>query len=154
MFWSVYLSGEVHTDWRDQIEAGAEAAGLNVTFAAPVTHHEASDDCGVAILGAEPNKFWHDHKGGQINAIRTRTLIEDADIVVVRFGEKYKQWNAAFDAGYAAALGKPIIIMHQDEHAHALKEVDAASLAVAKTPEQVVQILTYVIEGKLAGYTD
>jgi len=154
MFWRVYLSGEVHTDWRDQIEAGAESAGLDVTFAAPVTHHEASDDCGVAILGAEPNKFWHDHKGGQINAIRTRTLIEDADIVVVRFGEKYKQWNAAFDAGYAAALGKPIIIMHQSEHAHALKEVDAAALAVAETPEQVVQILTYVIEGKLAGYTD
>ena len=154
MFWSVYLSGEVHTDWRDQIQAGAEAAGLDVTFAAPVTHHEASDDCGVAILGAESNKFWHDHKGAQVNAIRTRTLIEDADIVVVRFGEKYKQWNAAFDAGYAAALGKPIIIMHQDEHGHALKEVDAAALAVAKTPEQVVQILTYVIEGKLAGYTD
>jgi YtoQ family protein len=154
MFWSVYLSGEVHTDWRDQIQAGAEAAGLDATFAAPVTHHEASDDCGVAILGAESNKFWHDHKGAQVNAIRTRTLIEDADIVVVRFGEKYKQWNAAFDAGYAAALGKPIIIMHQDEHGHALKEVDAAALAVAKTPEQVVQILTYVIEGKLAGYTD
>ena len=154
MFWSVYLSGEVHSDWRDQIQAGAEAAGLDVTFAAPVTHHEASDDCGVASLGAEANKFWHDHKGAQINAIRTRTLIEDADIVVVRFGEKYKQWNAAFDAGYAAALGKPIIIMHQGEHAHALKEVDAAALAVAETPEQVVQILSYVIEGKLAGYTD
>lgn len=154
MFWSVYLSGEVHTDWRDQIRAGAEAAGLDVTFSAPVTHHESSDDCGVAILGPESNKFWHDHKGAQINAIRTRTLLEEADIVVVRFGEKYKQWNAAFDAGYAAALGKPIIIMHQDEHAHALKEVDAAALAVAKTPEQVVQILTYVTEGKLAGYTD
>ena len=154
MFWRVYLSGEVHTDWRDQIEAGAESAGLDVTFAAPVTHHEASDDCGVAILGAESNKFWHDHKGAQINAIRTRTLIEDADIAVVRFGEKYKQWNAAFDAGYAAVLGKPIIIMHQGEHAHALKEVDAAALAVAETPEQVVQILSYVIEGKLAGYTE
>ncbi|MEO1747862.1 MAG: YtoQ family protein, partial [Pseudomonadota bacterium] len=122
MHWNVYLSGEIHTHWREEIENGAKNAGLPVTFSAPVTHHEASDDAGVVILGAEANKFWHDHKGAQINAIRTRTLLEKADIVVVRFGEKYKQWNAAFDAGYAAALGKPLIVMHQDEHAHALKE--------------------------------
>jgi YtoQ family protein len=154
MSWSIYLSGEIHTDWRERIEQGAAAANLDVRFATPVTHHEASDDCGVAILGAEPNKFWHDHKGAQLNAIRTRTLIEQADIVVVRFGEKYKQWNAAFDAGYAAALGKPIIVIHQPEHQHALKEVDATALAVAQTPEQVVAILRYVINGELDGYTD
>jgi len=154
MTWSIYLSGEIHTDWRERIEQGAAATDLDVRFATPVTHHEASDDCGVAILGSEPNKFWHDHKGAQINAIRTRTLIEQADIVVVRFGEKYKQWNAAFDAGYAAALGKPIIVIHQPEHQHALKEVDAAALAVAQTPEQVVAILRYVINGELDGYTD
>ena len=154
MTWTIYLSGEIHTDWREQIAAGATQAGLPVKFNAPVTHHEASDDVGVAILGEEPNKYWHDHKGAQINAIRTRTLIEKADIVVVRFGEKYKQWNAAFDAGFAAALGKPLIILHQDEHAHALKEVDAAALAVAKTPDQVVSILHYVINGTLPGYTD
>lgn len=153
MTWSVYLSGEIHTDWRERIEAGSRAAGLDVAFAAPVTHHEASDDCGVAILGAEPDKFWHDHKGAKVNAIRTRTLIQAADIVVVRFGERYKQWNAAFDAGYAAALGKPIVVVHSTEHQHALKEVDAAALAVAETPEQVVDILRYVIDGELAGYT-
>ena len=152
--WSVYLSGEIHTDWRDQIMAGTKAAGLPVTFSAPVTDHEASDDCGVKILGPEPDKFWHDAKGAQINAIRTRTLIAKADIVVVRFGEKYKQWNAAFDAGMAAALGKPLIIVHGADHAHALKEVDAAALAVAQEPAQVVDILRYVIDGQLAGYTD
>jgi YtoQ family protein len=154
MTWSVYLSGEIHTDWREQIENGAVAADLDVEFSAPVTHHEASDDCGVAILGPEPNKFWHDHKGAQLNAIRTRTLIDGADVVVVRFGDKYKQWNAAFDAGYAAALGTPLIILHGPENAHALKEVDAAALAVAETPEQVVAILRYVIDGALPGYTD
>ena len=143
----LYLSGEIHTDWRDQIIAGA--AGLDVSFSAPVTDHAASDDCGVAILGDEPNKFWHDNKGAKINAIRTRTAIADADIVVVRFGDKYKQWNAAFDAGYAAALGKSLIILHGADHQHALKEVDAAALAVAETPEQVVQILKYVIDGTL-----
>ncbi len=146
---NVYLSGEIHTDWREQIIDGAK--GLDVSFAAPVTDHDASDDCGVAILGAEDNKFWHDHKGAKLNAIRTRRLIEQADVVVVRFGEKYKQWNAAFDAGQAAALGKSLIVMHGADHQHALKEVDAAALAVTETPEQVVQILRYVLTGELPG---
>ena len=149
--WSIYLSGEIHTDWREQIIEGANALGLPVEFSSPNTNHEASDDCGVAILGPEENKFWHDHKGAQMNAIRTRTLIGEADIVVVRFGEKYKQWNAAFDAGYAAALGLPLIVMHGDEHQHPLKEVDAAALAVTKTPQEVVDILAYTIEGRLKG---
>ena len=146
---NVYLSGEIHTDWRDQIVEGAEA--LDVGFTGPVTDHAASDDCGVAIMGAEDNKFWHDRKGAQLNAIRTRKGIEDADIVVVRFGDQYKQWNAAFDAGYAAALGKSLIIMHGPDHAHALKEVDAAALAVVERPDQVVSILRYVLNGALPG---
>jgi len=145
----VYLSGEIHTDWREQIIEGA--AGLDVSFQSPVTDHGASDDCGVAILGAEEKKFWHDRKGAQINAIRTRKGIEEADVVVVRFGEKYKQWNAAFDAGYAAALGKSLIVLHGADHQHALKEVDAAALAVAQEPSQVVDILRYVLTGSLPG---
>lgn len=144
---NVYLSGEIHTDWRDQIINGA--AGLDVTFNSPVTDHAASDDCGVEILGEEPNKYWHDHKGAMVNAIRTRKGIADADVVVVRFGEKYRQWNAAFDAGYASALGKSLIILQQPDHDHALKEVDAAALAVAREPSQVVEILSYVLTGKL-----
>jgi YtoQ family protein len=145
----VYLSGEIHTDWREQIVDGAK--GLDIAFTGPVTDHAASDDCGVAILGAEPNKFWHDHKGAQVNAIRTRKGIADADVVVVRFGDQYKQWNAAFDAGYAAALGKSLIILHGPDHAHALKEVDAAALAVAEEPSQVVAVLRYVLTGVLPG---
>lgn len=144
---NVYLSGEIHTDWRQEIIDGA--AGLDVAFSAPVTDHAASDDCGVAILGAEPDKFWHDHKGAKLNAIRTRKAIGDADVVVVRFGEKYRQWNAAFDAGYAAALGKSLIVMHGGDHQHALKEVDAAALAVTETPAEVVRLLRYVLEGTL-----
>ena len=125
------------------------AKGLDVSFAAPVTDHDASDDCGVTIMGAEPDKFWHDHKGAKLNAIRTRRQIEQADIVIVRFGEKYKQWNAAFDTGMAAALGNSLIVMHGPDHAHALKEVDGAALAVIEQPSQAVDILTYVIEGTL-----
>ncbi len=147
MTMNIYLSGEIHTDWRDEITAGASE--LPVQFSAPVTDHAASDDCGVAIMGAEADKFWHDHKGAKLNAIRTRNAIEMADIVVVRFGEKYKQWNAAFDAGMAAALGKSLIVMHGDDHQHALKEVDAAALAVVQTPQQVVEILRYVLDGQL-----
>ena len=149
MHWTVYLSGEIHTDWRDIIEAQAAAAELSVSFTSPVTDHGASDDCGVKIMGSEDSKFWHDHKGAKLNAIRTRTHLEQADIVVVRFGDKYKQWNAAFDAGYAAALGKPLIVMHGPEHQHALKEIDGAALAVVDTPEQITKILKYVINGAL-----
>lgn len=145
----VYLSGEIHTDWREQIVDGA--AGLGIQFDSPVTDHAASDDCGVAILGNEPNKYWHDHKGAMVNAIRTRKGISDADVVVVRFGEKYKQWNAAFDAGYASALGKSLIILHGPDHQHALKEVDAAALAVTENPGQVVEVLRYVLTGELPG---
>ena len=144
---TLYLSGEIHTDWRDQIIAGTK--DMDVHFTSPVTDHAASDDCGVAILGSETDKFWHDHKAAKINAIQTRKAIAEADIVVVRFGDKYKQWNAAFDAGYAAALGKSIIVMHGADHQHALKEVDAAALAVVETPDQVADILRYVIDGTL-----
>lgn len=145
----VYLSGEIHTDWRQDIISAC--ADLDIQFDAPVTDHDASDDCGVAILGAEDQKFWHDHKGAKVNAIRTRIGLEQADVVVVRFGEKYKQWNAAFDAGYAAALGKSLIIMHGPDHQHALKEVDAAALAVTETPAQVADILRYALTGRLPG---
>ena len=147
--WSIYLSGEIHTDWRERIEAGIKERGLPVETLSPVTDHARSDDCGVHILGAEESNFWKDKKGSGVNAIRTRTLIERADVVIVRFGDKYKQWNAAFDAGYAAALGTPIVTLHDPSLNHALKEVDGAALAVAETPEQIVDILTYVIEGKL-----
>lgn len=145
----VYLSGEIHTSWREDLIAAC--SGLEVSFTAPVTDHAASDDCGVAILGEEPNKYWHDHKGAMVNAIRTRKAITDADVVVVRFGEKYRQWNAAFDAGFAAALGKSLIILQQPDHDHALKEVDAAALAVARDPKEVADILRYVQTGALPG---
>jgi len=147
--WNVYLSGEIHSSWRQQITEGIRQAELPAELSGPVTDHEKSDRCGVAILGDEERPFWQDHKSAGINAIRTRTLIGAADVVVVRFGDKYRQWNAAFDAGYAVALGKPLITLHDEALTHALKEVDAAAAAVAQTPEQVVEILRYVVAGEL-----
>ena len=147
--WSVYLSGEIHTDWREQIRAGVDRCGLPVSLLAPVTDHASSDDCGVEILGDEVEPSWKDRKGASVNAIRTRTLLSRADVVVVRFGDRYKQWNAAFEAGWAAARGIPLVTLHDPSLTHALKEVDAAALAVAETPEQVVRLLDYVIRGEL-----
>ena len=145
----VYLSGEIHTNWRDEIINKCKDLNLNITFYSPVTDHELSDDVGIKILGNEEKKFWHDNKSAKINAIKTRSSIKKSDIVIVRFGEKYKQWNAAFDAGYAAALSKSLIIIQNDEHQHALKEVDAAALAVTKNTEEVVQILKYTLNGNI-----
>ncbi len=144
MSWQVYLSGEIHTDWRDQIIAGAEALGLDITFTSANTHHESSDAAGD-VLGKPDDDFWRDHQSAKVNALRIRTLIQKCDIAVICFGEKYKQWNAAFDAGQCAALGKPYITLHDESIVHPLKEVDGAASGWAKTPEQVVELLRYTI---------
>jgi len=146
MNWTIYLSGEIHSDWRQQIMQGAASNNLPVAFTSAVTDHEASDAAGDG-LGAESDSYWRDHKSAKVNAIRTKNLIENCDIAIVRFGDKYKQWNAAFDAGCCAAFGKPYITLHDESIVHPLKEVDAAAMAWAKTPEQVVEILKYVTTG-------
>jgi len=140
----VYLSGEIHTDWREQIQAGCAAAGLAVSFCSPVTDHDASDAAGD-LLGVPSENFWRDHQSSRVNLIRTQTQLKSADIAIIRFGDKYKQWNAAFDAGQCAALGKPYITLHDESIVHPLKEVDAQAMAWAQTPDQVVEILKYVL---------
>ena len=146
---NVYLSGEIHTDWRDEIIKLCKNEKLSVNFSSPNTDHESSDNCGVEILGEEEKDFWKDKKGASINSIKTKKAIKDSDVVIVKFGEKYKQWNAAFDAGYASALGKSIVVIHNDDHQHALKEVDASAAAVAKDQNQVVRILKYILKGSI-----
>ena len=141
--WKVYLSGEIHSEWREEIIAGSKEAGLPVSFSSPVTDHAASDAAGD-VLGLAETGFWRDHKSAKVNALRTRTLIGDCDLAIIRFGDKYRQWNAAFDAGYCAALGKPYITLHSEEHVHALKEVDAAAMAWAQTTQEVADVLKYV----------
>ena len=139
-----YMSGEIHTVWRDNIKKKVLELKLPVDLLSPITDHAASDDCGIKILGEENKKFWHDFKGANINSIRTKTMIEKSDIVIVKFGEKYRQWNAAFDAGMAATLGKSIITLHDQSLDHALKEIDAVSNAVCRTEDQVIETLKYV----------
>ena len=145
----VYLAGEIHTNWREEIIDLCNKEKLDIKFTSPITDHEASDNCGVEILGEEEKNMWKDRKGANINSIRTKKSIQDSDVVIVKFGEKYKQWNAAFDAGYASALNKSIIVIHNEDHLHALKEVNAAASAVASDQKQVVRVLKYVLDGSL-----
>ncbi len=150
MAFRVYLAGEIHSDWREAIRALSDRAGLDVEFASPVTDHAVSDEAaertvGHELLGEEPTGWVKDHASAKVNAIRTRHHIRNADLVMVRFAGKYREWNAALDAGQAVALGKPLVVLHDPELTHALKEVDAAALAVAQTPEQAVKVLEYVL---------
>ena len=146
---NIYLSGEIHTNWRESIKEKCIKINLPISFSSPVTHHENSDDCGVRILGDEPKKFWHDYKGASMNSIRTRTFIEKSDILIVKFGDKYRQWNAAFDAGIASSLGKSIITLHDVSLDHALKEIDAIASAICRNEDQVVSTLNYIFNGDL-----
>ena len=146
---TVYLSGEIHTEWRNEIINKSNELNLPIEFLSPNTNHELSDDVGVKILGIEDKKFWHDHKSAKINSIRTKNAIDRSDIVIVRFGEKYKQWNAAFDAGYASAMSKSLIIIHSDENQHALKEIDSVAQAVVKNVDEVIKILNYTCSSKI-----
>ena len=144
------MSGEIHTAWREDIRSEVHASGLPVNILGPVTIHEDSDDCGAVILGAEQDKFWHDRKGAAINAIRNRVLLNETDILIVKFGEQYRQWNAAFDVGIATAKEKAIITLHEKSLDHALKEVDQAALATCRSIPEVIAILCYITEGKLS----
>ncbi|MDC9728157.1 MAG: YtoQ family protein [Methyloprofundus sp.] len=146
MAYTIYLSGEIHSDWREQIKQGIAESNLDIEVLSPITDHDESDNVGDKILGEEDKPFWKDHKAAKINAIRTQSYISRSDVVVVRFGDKYRQWNAAFDAGMANGLGIPVIVMHSEELTHPLKEVDAAAYAVTETPQQVVDILKYIAQ--------
>ena len=145
----VYLAGEIHTNWREEIIENCKKENLDIQFSSPVTDHPSSDDCGIEILGPEEKNLWKDRKAANINSIRTKKSIQDCDVIIVKFGEKYKQWNAAFDAGYATALNKSMIVIHNDDHQHALKEVDGSAAAVASDQKQAFRILKYILEGSL-----
>ncbi len=144
MQYTIYLSGEIHSAWRGEIIEGCKKLNLDIKFLSALDDHEASDAAGD-VLGDEDKQFWRDHKSAKINVLRTKTMIAKSDIVIIRFGEKYKQWNVAFDAGICTALNKPYITLHDENIIHPLKEVDAASLAWATNTEQIVKILEYTL---------
>jgi len=141
--YTVYLAGEIHSNWREEIIKGCD--NCEITFLIPEHDHASSDDIGKSVVGEQDSSFYNDHVSAKINSMRNHTYIKQADIVVVKFGEKYKQWNAAFDAGYALALNKKLIVIHPEEFIHALKEIDASASAVVRSEAQVVSILKHLI---------
>ena len=141
--YTIYLAGEIHSNWREEIMKACTDSSL--TFLTPENDHDSSDHIGKNTLEDQESDFYNDHISAKINSMRSHTYIKRADIVVVKFGEKYKQWNAAFDAGFATALGKKLIVIHPDEFTHALKEIDGAASAVVRTESQVVEILKHLI---------
>lgn len=145
----VYLSGEIHSGWRAAVTKGCNERGLPVALSRPNESHEDSDDCGPIILGDEATRQNYDNKSARLNLIRTKTLLLDADLVVVKFGDKYRQWNAAFEAGFAVALNKPLVTLHPPELTHMLKEVNASALAVCHHEDQLLDVLAYTINGTL-----
>lgn len=144
MKYTIYLSGEIHSSWRDEIKEGCKEASLDITFLSALDDHEASDAAGD-ILGEEDKSFWRDHKSAKINTLRTKTMMQRADIVIIRFGTKYKQWNVAFDAGICTALNIPYITLHNEELTHPLKEVDANAQAWTTNTSQIIEILKYTM---------
>ncbi len=142
---TVYLAGQIHDDWRDRLRQQAEARGIAVDFVGPQDEHDLSDGIGEQILGEQESARWRDELASQANNLRTRILMQRADAVVAQFGEKFRQWNAAMDAGIAIALGKPLIVVRDPSLHHALKELSQRAQMTVDEPEQVLDALEYVL---------
>jgi YtoQ family protein len=142
---TVYLAGQIHDDWRDRLRAEAKRREIDVEFVGPQDEHDLSDGIGEQILGEQESARWKDEVASQVNNLRTRILMSRSDAVVAQFGEKFRQWNAAMDAGIAIALGKPLIIVRDPSLHHALKEVSQRAQMTVDRPEQVLDALEYVL---------
>ena len=142
----VYLAGEIHTPWREEIKTRISEKGLPISFVSPQTNHDLSDDIGAQILGEQPNKYFHDDAASSINNLRTEVMMKKSDIVIALFGEEYKQWNTAMDASRAVAEGKPLIIIRPEKLIHPLKELSNKANVVCESVEQAVSVLEYIYQ--------
>lgn len=143
---SVYLAGEIHTTWREEIRQKAKERQLPIQFTGPMENHDRSDHIGEEILGVQPTKIAKDEAASSINNLRTQLLMGKADVVIAFFGEQYKQWNSAMDAATAITLQKPVILIRDESLHHALKELSNKAQVVVETPEQALQALAYIFE--------
>ncbi|ABV63290.1 MULTISPECIES: YtoQ family protein [Bacillus] len=143
---TVYLAGEIHSQWRDEIKEKSQSLKLPVTFVGPMENHDRSDHIGEDILGEQPNAIFKDDAASDLNNFRTEILLNKSDIVIARFGEKYKQWNTAMDASAAIAKGKPLILIRPKELHHPLKELSNKANITVETVNQAIKALSYVFE--------
>ena len=141
---TVYLAGEIHSDWRSTLRAAA--AHLPIDFVGPLENHDQSDAIGEDILGSQATSALKDDTASQFNNLRTRVLMAKADVVIAYFGEKFKQWNTAMDAGQALASGKPLVLISDGASAHALKELSNRAQASVFSIAQAVQALEYIMK--------
>lgn len=143
---TVYLAGEIHSSWREEIKQKALALKLPVDFVGPMEDHDRSDNIGEEILGKQPDAIFKDNAASSFNNLRTEILMEKSDLVIALFGEKYKQWNTAMDASAAIAFGKPLILIRNEEHHHPLKELSRKASATVETVDQAIKALHYIFE--------
>jgi|SRR5690554_295003 len=143
---TVYLAGEIHGPWRQQLRELVEARDLPVRFVGPQEEHDRSDSIGEDIVGSQPSPRFRDLEGARANALRTRVLMRRADLAVAYFGNQYKQWNTAADAGAAAAAGIPLLLVRSSDLIHALKELDALATFTVESLEQAAEAIAYVFE--------
>jgi len=141
---TVYLAGQIHDDWRDQLEKKAKEKELPLTFVAPQTNHDLSDDIGENILGKQPGNVYRDDAASSINNLRTQVLMQKADVVIALFGEQYKQWNTAMDASAAITMNKPTIIIRPESLIHPLKELSNKANVTVETVDQALEVLNYI----------
>ena len=143
---TVYLAGEIHSSWREEIKKKSLALNLPVDFVGPMEIHERSDNIGEEILGEQPNAVFKDEAASSFNNLRTGVLMHKADLVIALFGEQYKQWNTAMDASSALAAGKPVIIIRPEKLHHPLKEISRKANATVETCDQAIKALSYIFE--------
>ncbi|SHF80257.1 YtoQ family protein [Ornithinibacillus halophilus] len=143
---TVYLAGQIHDDWRDQLEDKAKEKNLPLNFVSPQTNHDRSDDIGEAILGQQPGKVYRDDAASSVNNLRTQVLLQKSDVVIALFGEKYKQWNTAMDASAAITMNKPTIIVRPESLIHPLKELSNKANVTVETIDQALDVLAYIYE--------
>ncbi|ANU26564.1 YtoQ family protein [Planococcus versutus] len=143
---TVYLAGEIHSDWREEIKKKSAALDLPIDFVGPMEIHERSDNIGDDILGEQSTAIAKDHAASSFNNLRTSVLMHKADLVIALFGEQYKQWNTAMDASAALASGKPVILIRPEKLHHPLKELSRKASATVETCDQAIKALTYILE--------
>jgi YtoQ family protein len=148
MEFTVYLAGEIHSSWREEIKQQAKQMDLPLSFVGPMENHDRSDFIGEEILGEQPDKILRDEAASSINNLRTELLMKKSDLVVALFGEKYKQWNTAMDASTALAMNKPVILIRPEELHHPLKELSNKANVTCTTIEQATKVLSYIFETK------
>lgn len=143
---TIYAAGEIHSDWRDQLRRHLSRQGVEARVVGPQEVHDRSDAVGEDILGKQPSPRYRDLMGARVNTLRTRVLMQGANLVVAYFGPDYKQWNTAMDAGFALALDIPLVLVRDPEHTHALKEIDALASLTVETLEQAAAAVAYIFE--------